>query len=112
MKIAVIGGGPGGLYFALLTKKQMPDCEIEVFEQNRADDTFGFGVVFSDDTLDEFLSADPESYEAIRSKFAYWTDIAIEHKGGPVVLVLTRQNRSTAQAISGPIIPTTADRYP
>jgi len=80
MKIAVVGAGPGGLYFALLTKKRLPDCEIDVYEQNRADDTFGFGVVFSDDTLDEFLSADPPSYELIRAHFAYWTDIAIEHR--------------------------------
>jgi anthraniloyl-CoA monooxygenase len=81
MKITVIGGGPGGLYFALLTKKAKPDWEIELFEQNRPEDTFGFGVVFSDDTLDEFLSLDPESYEAIRNTFAYWDDIIIQYKG-------------------------------
>ncbi len=81
MKIAVIGGGPGGLYFALLTKKRMPECVIDVYEQNQADDTFGFGVVFSDETLDEFLSADPESYDMIRARFAYWDDIVIEHAG-------------------------------
>ncbi len=81
MKIAVVGGGPGGLYFALLTKKARPDFEIEVHEQNRADDTFGFGVVFSDDTLDEFLSADPESYDAIRDHFAWWSDIVVSHGG-------------------------------
>lgn len=81
MKIAVLGGGPGGLYFALLTKKRWPACEIDVYEQNRADDTFGFGVVFSDETLDEFLAADPDSYESIQSMFAYWSDIAIEHRG-------------------------------
>jgi len=86
MKITVIGGGPGGLYFALLTKKRMPGCQIDVYEQNRADDTFGFGVVFSDETLDEFLSADPESYDAIRDNFAYWTDIAIEHKGARTIV--------------------------
>lgn len=84
MKISVIGGGPGGLYFALLTKKAKPDWEIEVFEQNRPDDTFGFGVVFSDDTLDEFLSRDPESYELIRDEFAYWDDIIIRYKGEEV----------------------------
>ncbi len=78
MKISIIGGGPGGLYFALLTKKRRPDIEIELFEQNRPDDTFGFGVVFSDETLDEFLSADPGSYEMIRDHFAYWTDMVIE----------------------------------
>ncbi len=81
MKITVIGGGPGGLYFALLTKKARPDWQIEVFEQNQADDTFGFGVVFSDDTLDEFLSRDQETYELIRDEFAYWQDIAIHYKG-------------------------------
>ena len=81
MRITVVGGGPGGLYFALLTKKARPDWVIEVHEQNRAHDTFGFGVVFSDDTLDEFLSRDPESYEKIRDNFAYWDDIAIHYKG-------------------------------
>ena len=81
MKIAVIGGGPGGLYFALLTKKARPDWSVAVHEQNKPDDTFGFGVVFSDDTLDEFLSRDPESYDLIRDRFAYWDDVAI-HYGG------------------------------
>ncbi|MDG1438400.1 MAG: hypothetical protein P8P98_05435, partial [Emcibacteraceae bacterium] len=84
MKISVIGGGPGGLYFALLTKKAKPDWDIEVIEQNQPDDTFGFGVVFSDDTLDEFLSRDPESYELIRDEFAYWDDIIIRYKGDEV----------------------------
>ncbi len=86
MKITVIGGGPGGLYFSLLTKKRMPECEITVYEQNNPDDTFGFGVVFSDDTLDEFFSADPESYEAIRDSFAYWTDIVIDKSGDRTVV--------------------------
>src|SRR5690242_3827974 len=81
MRIKVIGGGPGGLYFALLTKKAKPHWDIEVIEQNRDDDTFGFGVVFSDDTLDEFLSHDPPSYARIREKFAYWDDVAIHYKG-------------------------------
>ncbi|MEM8812037.1 MAG: FAD-dependent monooxygenase [Pseudomonadota bacterium] len=84
MKITVIGGGPGGLYFALLTKKARPYWDIEVFEQNRDNDTFGFGVVFSDDTLDEFLSADPETYEKIRDHFAYWDDVAVHMKGEEV----------------------------
>lgn len=81
MKITVIGGGPGGLYFALLTKKARPDYEIELYEQNASNDSFGFGVVFSDETLDEFLSRDPESYERIRDHFAYWDDVAIHYKG-------------------------------
>ncbi len=81
MRITVIGGGPGGLYFAILTKKARPDWDIEVFEQNRAGDTFGFGVVFSDETLDEFLSRDPETYAMIRDDFAYWDDVAIHRHG-------------------------------
>jgi anthraniloyl-CoA monooxygenase len=81
VKIAVVGGGPGGLYFALLTKKARPDWRIEVYEQNRADDTFGFGVVFSDETLEEFLSRDAESYAMISDAFAYWDDIVIRYKG-------------------------------
>ncbi len=86
MKITVIGGGPGGLYFALLTKKARPDFDIEVYEQNKADDTFGFGVVFSDETLDEFLSADPASYDMIRDSFAHWSDIVIEHNGDRTIV--------------------------
>ncbi|MEM1091597.1 MAG: bifunctional salicylyl-CoA 5-hydroxylase/oxidoreductase [Pseudomonadota bacterium] len=86
MKITVIGGGPGGMYFALLTKKRCPHFEIEVVEQNRFDDTFGFGVVFSDETLDEFLSADPESYDLIRDSFAYWTDMVVERNGKRIVI--------------------------
>ncbi len=86
MKITVIGGGPGGLYFSLLTKKRLPHCEIDVYEQNCAGDTFGFGVVFSDETLDEMFSRDPESYEMIRDSFAYWTDIVIQRPGERTVI--------------------------
>lgn len=75
MKIACIGGGPASLYFALLLKKARPDVAIDVFEQNKADDTFGWGVVFSDETLGNFETADPESYAAICASFARWTDI-------------------------------------
>ncbi len=80
MKIAVIGGGPAGLYFALLIRKSRPDIAVTVFERNKADDTFGFGVVFSDQTLDTFKAHDAESYEAIRRSFAYWDDIEIHFK--------------------------------
>jgi anthraniloyl-CoA monooxygenase len=61
MKITIIGGGPGGLYFSILTKKAIPNCQIDVYESNKADDSFGFGVVFSDETLGEFLSRDLKS---------------------------------------------------
>ncbi|WP_395067407.1 bifunctional salicylyl-CoA 5-hydroxylase/oxidoreductase [Flavobacterium sp.] len=84
MKIAVIGGGPGGLYFSILTKKAMPNCQIDIYERNKSDDSFGFGVVFSDETLGEFLKRDMQSYELIRSKFAYWDDIIIARDGETV----------------------------
>ena len=58
MKIVIIGGGPGGLYFALLMKKRFPDYDMTVHERNSADDTFGFGVVFSDETLDNLMDYD------------------------------------------------------
>ncbi|MES2543327.1 MAG: FAD-dependent monooxygenase [Bacteroidota bacterium] len=81
VRITVIGGGPGGLYFSILAKKAMPDCQIDIYERNKADDSFGFGVVFSDETLGEFLTRDTKSYELIRSKFAYWDDIAVARDG-------------------------------
>jgi len=81
MKIVVIGGGPAGLYFAILMKKQNPLADITVYERNRPDDTFGFGVVFSDATLDNFEKHDPASYQRITQEFAYWDDIAIHFKG-------------------------------
>lgn len=84
MKITIIGGGPGGLYFSILTKKAMPDCQIDVYERNKPDDSFGFGVVFSDETLGEFLKRDMQSYELIRSNFAYWDDIIIARDGETV----------------------------
>lgn len=84
MKITVIGGGPGGLYFSILTKKARPDWEINVYERNKPNDSFGFGVVFSDETLGEFLKRDMQSYELIRSKFAYWDDIIVARDGEQV----------------------------
>jgi anthraniloyl-CoA monooxygenase len=81
VKIAVVGGGPGGLYFSILMRKVMPDCSVTVFERNRASDAFGFGVVFSDETLTVFENADAESYWSIASQFARWTDIDIHHRG-------------------------------
>jgi anthraniloyl-CoA monooxygenase len=81
MKIAIIGGGPAGLYAAILLAKQRPQSEISVYERNRADDTFGFGVVFSDATLDNFEKYDPPSYRRITQEFAYWDDIAVHFRG-------------------------------
>ena len=81
MDISVIGGGPAGLYFSILFKKQWPDSRITVYERNRPDDTFGFGVVFSDETLQNFEAYDPKSYKLITDHFAYWDDIEIHFKG-------------------------------
>ena len=77
MRIAVIGGGPAGLYFSLLLKKARPAADITVLERNRADDTFGWGVVFSDQTLEHFRDADPDTCNAIEASFAHWDDIDI-----------------------------------
>jgi anthraniloyl-CoA monooxygenase len=81
MKVHVVGGGPAGLYFAILMKKAWPQTRITVFERNRPDDTFGFGVVFSDQTLEAFESYDRETYRAIVGHFAYWDDIEIHFRG-------------------------------
>ena len=81
MRIAVAGGGPGGLYFSILMRRVAPDCEVTVFERNRAADAFGFGVVFSDETLTVFEHADPPSYREITEQFTRWTDIDIHHRG-------------------------------
>jgi len=81
MKVSVIGGGPGGLYFAMLAKKAWPRWDITVYERNRPDDTFGFGVVFSDQTLDTFKAYDLVTYERIRRRFAYWGDVDVVYKG-------------------------------
>jgi len=81
MKVTVIGGGPGGLYFSILLKKALPQTQVDLYERNKSDDAFGFGVVFSDETLSEFLSRDPKSYDLIRSHFAYWDELDVARDG-------------------------------
>src|SRR5215471_9003269 len=81
MRIVSIGGGPAGLYFSLLMKKADPGHDITVVERNRADDTFGFGVVFSDATLESFADADRDSYTEITASFAHWDAIDIHYRG-------------------------------
>ncbi len=81
MRIAVLGGGPGGLYFAALAKQLDPRHEITVWERNAADDTFGFGVVFSDETLGGIEHADVEIFRAMRRDFARWDDIDVHFRG-------------------------------
>src|SRR5258706_6627496 len=81
MKISVIGGGPGGLYFALLAKKRWPRWEFAVEERTGADDPCGLGVVFSDATLGMSRAYDPLAYESFRRSFAYWDDVEVVYKG-------------------------------
>ena len=81
MRIVTIGGGPAGLYFGILMKKRFPDVEIIIHERNRPDDSFGFGVVFSDETLGFLGDADRESYDAIRSRFRSWSEIETWFRG-------------------------------
>ena len=81
MKIAVLGGGPAGLYFAISMKLRDSAHDVTVYERNRADDTFGWGVVLSDETLDNLAANDPVSADRIRQHFAYWDDIAVVYNG-------------------------------
>ena len=81
MRVNVVGGGPAGLFFALLLRKSDPRHEVTVFERNRADDTFGWGVVFSDATLENLAAADPVTHQRITDHFAHWDDIDIHFRG-------------------------------
>jgi len=85
MKIACLGGGPAGLYFAISMKLRNASHDITVIERKRADDTFGWGVVLSDETLANLKDNDPVSAEAIQNRFAYWDDIALVHRGERLV---------------------------
>ncbi|MDU8944129.1 bifunctional salicylyl-CoA 5-hydroxylase/oxidoreductase [Ovoidimarina sediminis] len=81
MRVVCLGGGPAGLYFAISMKLRDPSHEVVVIERNRANDTFGWGVVLSDDALENLEINDPVSARAIRDNFAYWDDIAVVHGG-------------------------------
>jgi anthraniloyl-CoA monooxygenase len=81
MRILCVGGGPAGLYAALLLKKSLPDAEVRVVERNAEDQTFGWGVVFSDETLTALAEADAPSFAAISAAFARWEDIDVHFKG-------------------------------
>lgn len=81
VRIICLGGGPAGLYFAISMKLRNPSHEVTVLERNKANDTFGWGVVLSDDALERMQKNDPVSTQTIRDHFAYWDDIAVEHNG-------------------------------
>jgi anthraniloyl-CoA monooxygenase len=81
MKVKVIGAGPAGLYFGILLKKAQPSSEITIVEKNPADVTWGWGVVFSDETLEGFEDADAPSFESITNTFARWDAIDIHFRG-------------------------------
>jgi len=81
MKIRIIGAGPAGLYFAILAKKSIPTADIAIYERNQPTDTFGFGIVLSDETLGNLSRADAKSHDRIRTSFAYWDDIYTHFKG-------------------------------
>jgi 2-polyprenyl-6-methoxyphenol hydroxylase-like FAD-dependent oxidoreductase len=84
VRIAVIGGGPGGLYFGYLWKKRHPGVHVELFEQNPADATWGFGVVFSDQALEFLRADDPETVEAIAPRMESWKNITLNLRGETV----------------------------
>src|SRR5918999_465791 len=81
MRIACLGGGPAGVYFAVFIKLRGPRPDNPVFERNRPDDTFGWGVVFSDQTVDNLMANDPVSGAVIRDEFAHWDDIDVHIHG-------------------------------
>ena len=81
MRIEILGGGPAGLYFALLLKQKAPEHDIHITERNRPNDTFGWGVVFSDETLGNFLAADPPTHAAITESFVHWDAIDVCYRG-------------------------------
>ena len=86
MRIAICGGGPAGLYFATLWKKRHPESEVRVYEQNPADATWGFGVVFSDRALEFLRGDDPETHDLITPEMQTWQNMTLVHKGETVTI--------------------------
>lgn len=80
--VAISGGGPAGLYLSILLKKNSPQIQVDVFERNKPHDAYGFGVVFSDETLENFEAADPVFYEALTTEFRHWGSIDVRHFSG------------------------------
>ena len=98
MRVLCIGGGPAGLYFGLLMKKQDPRHEIVVVERNQPYDTFGWGVVFSDQTLGNLVAADEPTARTILQSFNHWDDIDVFFKGRKITSRRPRLLRHRPQA--------------
>jgi 2-polyprenyl-6-methoxyphenol hydroxylase-like FAD-dependent oxidoreductase len=90
MRIVSVGGGPGGLFSAILLKKTDPSRDVTVYERNAADDTFGFGVVFSQETRDNIQAADPQSLGRIAAEFRHWSAIDVDFLGATEARTGTR----------------------
>jgi 2-polyprenyl-6-methoxyphenol hydroxylase-like FAD-dependent oxidoreductase len=86
MRIAILGAGPAGLYLSYLIKRRRPDADVMLIEQNQADATFGFGVVFSDRALEFLREDDPETFETIAPQMESWNDITLVHKNERIVI--------------------------
>ena len=84
--VAIVGGGPAGLYLSILLKQARPELAVSVHERNTPQDAYGFGVVFSDETLDNFEVADPISYRAMTEEFRHWGEIKTHHPEGAEVI--------------------------
>src|ERR1022692_5006480 len=86
MRIAILGAGPAGLYLGYLLKRRRADADVRVIEQNPADATFGFGVVFSDRALELLREGDAETFAAITPQMEAWDDMTLVHRNERVVI--------------------------
>ena len=84
--VAIVGGGPAGLYLSILLRRTRPEIDVSIYERNTPQDAYGFGVVFSDETLDNFEAADPISYRAMTERFRHWGQIKVRHPEGAEIL--------------------------
>jgi anthraniloyl-CoA monooxygenase len=86
MRITIVGGGPAGLYFAILMKKRDPAAAVSIIERDGPDDTFGWGIVFSDQTFDYLRESDRPSFEAITAACQKWDNVDVVHRGERITI--------------------------